>query len=238
MAINFGGVLYAWDSGQIIALFVIAAALLLAFVVQQKLLVFTTLSDRIFPLHFLRMKEPMLLGILMAANNAATFVLMYYLPLYFQFVKGAGSLNSGVKLLPLIILITATIMLNGGVMSKTGYYQPWYVFGSVLLLVGAVLICKSKALAICAAVLFEALAEGVLLTNMLLNSSNYPLDFYRRYIRLRSPNWDRLRKLPAVRLCGHSGSPRAITHVLCRDVHVARYVTCLCQTRTVPARLP
>lgn len=150
MAINFGGTLYAWSSSRIITLFVVAAALLLVFVVQQKLVVLTSLSNRLFPLQFLRMKEPMLLAVLMAANNAATFVLMYYLPLYFQFVKGVNSLESGVMLLPLIILITATIMINGGVMSKTGHYQAWYVFGSVLVLIGGVLICKSKVSATCA----------------------------------------------------------------------------------------
>ena len=144
VAINFGGTLYAWSSGRIIALFVIFGALIPVFIVQQKFVVLTTLSNRLFPLQFLRMKEPMLLAVLMAAKNAATFVLMYYLPLYFQFVKGIGSLKSGVMLLPLIIPITGTIMINGGVMSKTGHYQAWYVVGSILVLIGAVLFCKSK----------------------------------------------------------------------------------------------
>lgn len=143
VAINFGGTVYAWNSGQIISLFVVSGALIPVFVFQQKFVVLTSLSNRLFPLQFLRMKEPMLLAVLMAANNAATFVLMYYLPLHFQFIKGVGSLKSGAMLLPLIIPITGTIMINGGVMSKTGHYQAWYVFGSVLVLIGAVLFCKS-----------------------------------------------------------------------------------------------
>lgn len=93
-------------------------------------------------MHFLKMKEPVLLFILMAANNAGAFVLMYFIPLYFQFTRDVGALDSGVKLLPLIVAVTAAIMLNGGMMSKTGYYFPWYVGGSVLLLIGGVLMCK------------------------------------------------------------------------------------------------
>ena len=144
MAINFGGTLYSWNSGQVIALFVVSGVLIIAFALQQAFLLFTDTSRRMFPVHLLKMKEPVLLCVLMAANNAATFVLIYYIPLYFQFTRGVSSLNSGVRLLPLIVAITVTIMVNGGVLSKTGYYQPWYVFGSVLVLIGGVLMCKSK----------------------------------------------------------------------------------------------
>ena len=143
MAINFGGTTYAWNSGQTIALFVVSGILLLLFALQQFLNILTTVDNRMFPVHFLKMKEPVLLFILMAANNAGAFVLMYYIPIYFQFTRGAHSLNSGVRLLALIIAVTITIMLNGGVLSKTGYYQPWYIFGSILILIGGVLICKS-----------------------------------------------------------------------------------------------
>ena len=143
MAINFGGTTYAWNSGQTITLFVVSGILLVLFALQQSLNLLTSVNNRMFPVHFLKMKEPVLLFILMAANNAGAFVLMYYIPLYFQFTRGVSSLNSGVRLLALIIAVTITIMLNGGVLSKTGYYQPWYVFGSVLILIGGVLICKS-----------------------------------------------------------------------------------------------
>lgn len=144
MAINFGGTLYAWNSAQTIALFVVAGVVLIVFALQQTFTVLTHANGRMFPIHFLKMKEPVLLFILMAANNAGAFVLMYYIPLYFQFTRGIGSLNSGVRLLALIVMVTVTIMANGAVISKTGYYQPWYIVGSALILIGGVLMCKSK----------------------------------------------------------------------------------------------
>lgn len=144
MAMNFGGTLYPWKSGPIIALFVVASLSAAVFVLQQGTASLTTLDTRIFPIHLLRRKEALLLGILMAANNAATFVLIYYIPLFFQFTRGSNSLRSGVELLPLIILITFTIMLNGGILSKNGFYKPWYVVGSMLTIIGGVLICKYR----------------------------------------------------------------------------------------------
>jgi len=139
MAINFGGTLYPWGSGRTIALFVVAGVLATAFVVQQTWAVFTSLQTRLFPVHFLLQKEPALLGLLMTANNSATFVLVYYIPLLFQFTRGSNALRSSVQLLPLIVLITVTIMLNGAILSKTGLYKPWYVVGSVLVVIGGVL---------------------------------------------------------------------------------------------------
>ena len=95
-----------------------------------------------FPVQFLKRKEPVLLFILMAASNAGGFIPIYYIPTYFEFTRGDQPLHSAVRLLPLIVLISTTILVNGGFVSKTGYYQPWYIAGSVLTLVGGVLFCK------------------------------------------------------------------------------------------------
>ncbi len=141
MAINFGGTLYAWDSGQIIALFAVAGILTIMFSLQQVFTIFTRNQDRMFPIHFLNNKEAVLLFILTAAGNCAAFIPIYYIPLYFQFTRGDAALEAAVRLLPLICLISSTILFNGALMSKFGYYQPWYVGGSILILVGGILFC-------------------------------------------------------------------------------------------------
>ncbi|KAF1844287.1 MFS general substrate transporter [Cucurbitaria berberidis CBS 394.84] len=140
MAINFGGVLYAWSSGQIIALFVIAGVLFVAFSAQQGLALLTTKERRLFPVVFLHNKEAVLLFILTATFNSAAFIPIYYIPTYFQFTRGDGPLDAGVRLLPLIILITLMIIVNSTVLSKGGYYMPWYLGGSILSLIGCVLL--------------------------------------------------------------------------------------------------
>ncbi|KAI4170613.1 MAG: hypothetical protein LQ343_004845 [Gyalolechia ehrenbergii] len=141
MAINFGGTTYTWDSGQIIALFVVSGILFIIFGAQQTFN-FWTSDNRMFPVHMLKMKEPVLLFIAMAACNAGSYVCMYYIPLYFQFIKGVDALDSGVRMLPFIIVGTLTILINGGVLSKTGFYMPWYVAGSTIVLIGGVLLSR------------------------------------------------------------------------------------------------
>ncbi|KAL8759748.1 MAG: hypothetical protein Q9199_000554 [Rusavskia elegans] len=142
LATNFGGTLYAWDNGRIIALFVLAGLFSVAFAVQQTLTVFTRESDRMFPVQFLKMKEPVLLFIAMAAANAGGFIAIYYIPTYFAFVRGDHPVESAVRLLPLIVFISTIVLLNGAMVAKFRYYQPWYVAGGALVLIGGVLMSQ------------------------------------------------------------------------------------------------
>lgn len=142
MAINFGGTLYAWNGGQIIALFVVSGILFIVLGVQQTFSFMTTPVNRMFPVHFLKNKEAVLLFILSAAGNSSAFISIYYLPIYFQFTRGDSALESAVRLLPLIFLLSATILLSGFLMSKLGYYQPWYFAGAALSLISTALLCE------------------------------------------------------------------------------------------------
>lgn len=143
MAINFGGTLYSWNSAQIIVFFIFAVLVLLLFAVQQYFAFLTKEASRLFPVVFLRDKEALLLFILTATFNSAGFIPIYYIPTYFQFTRGDSPLQSAVRLLPLIAFITFLILVNGGYLSKGGYYMPWFLVGSVLTLVAGVLFCKS-----------------------------------------------------------------------------------------------
>jgi hypothetical protein len=124
MAINFGNALYAWNSGQIISMFVLSFILMVAFSIQQKFAWFTTKAERMFPTHLMRNKEANLLFICAACANTAGFLPIYYLPVYFQFSRGDDALGAAVRLLPLITILSTTIIANGYLMSKLGYYQP------------------------------------------------------------------------------------------------------------------
>lgn len=142
MGINLGGTLYDWNSGQIIALFVVSGVLFIIFGLQQSFTVLTTLANRLFPCHFLRNHNTIMLFACASAVNTAGFIPIYYTPLYFQFTRGDSAIEAAVRLLPLIIVLSAAILANGHLMGKLSYFQPWYVFGSVLALVGGVLMSK------------------------------------------------------------------------------------------------
>jgi hypothetical protein len=136
MAINFGGTVYAWDSGREIALWVVSGAIFLAFCLQQKFAFSTSKENRLFPADFLCMYDMWLLFICMASASTCVFVPTYFIPLYFQFVRGDGPLDAGVRLLPFICVMVFCGLLSGGLMTKSGYYMPWFFLGGCLTLTG------------------------------------------------------------------------------------------------------
>ncbi|KZL74868.1 mfs drug efflux transporter [Colletotrichum incanum] len=142
MAINLGGSLYAWNSPQIIALFVVMAVVFIIFGIQQGVPFFTALENRIFPGQFFRNINALFLFICASAVNTAGFIPIYYVPLYFQFTRGDSAIDAAVRLLPLIIVLSASILANGHLMGRFSYFQPWYVFGSILALIGGVLMSR------------------------------------------------------------------------------------------------
>jgi hypothetical protein len=52
------------------------------------------------------------------------FVVITYLPLWFQTVKHASALRSGVMITPLIISSVVMSALSGGSTQAIGYYNP------------------------------------------------------------------------------------------------------------------
>ncbi|KAB2572711.1 hypothetical protein BFW01_g10315 [Lasiodiplodia theobromae] len=145
MATNVGGTMWSWGSGPSIALFVVAGVLILAFAIQQGFKILTRYEDRVFPVQFLWNKDAVLLFICAAASNTAAFVPIYYIPIYFQFTRGDTPLESAVRLLPLIFLLSATVFTNGQVMSKWGSFQDWYIGGNILIIIGGALFSRITA---------------------------------------------------------------------------------------------
>ena len=144
MAINFGGIIYPWNSGPTISCFVVSGVLFIVFGLQQSFCVLTTEETRIFPCQFLKHKLLIVLFVQMSASVTIFFVPIYFIPLFFQFARNDSAIEAGVRLLPLICLLVFAVILNGALMSKYGYYMPWYLVGGCLALIGSALMCTVK----------------------------------------------------------------------------------------------
>ncbi|KAL9094757.1 MAG: hypothetical protein Q9165_003028 [Trypethelium subeluteriae] len=131
MAISFGGTTYAWNSAQEIALFCVSGVLFIALCIHQ---VWSDPQRRMFPVHFLKNKDLLIQFLVGAAAGTSSFVTIYFIPLYFQFLQSSSSLLAGIRLLPFIGSLAAFTMLNGNLMVRSGYSMPWYVVGSALVI--------------------------------------------------------------------------------------------------------
>jgi hypothetical protein len=70
----------------------------------------------------------------------AMFILLYYLPIYFQSIQSASTAQSGIRNLPLILAISLLTILSGGLITATGHFGSQMVVGSALATIGSGLI--------------------------------------------------------------------------------------------------
>ncbi|TVY75843.1 Efflux pump DEP3 [Lachnellula suecica] len=139
MAMQFGGTTYGWKSGSEIALWVVAAATVFAFVLTQIFHPFVESTDKFYPARMLKNWRLAILQWATATGTATVFIPIYYIPFFFQFAKGDAPLISAVRLLPFVFAIVILSLLNGFFMQKLGYYAPWFFVGGIFGLVGGAL---------------------------------------------------------------------------------------------------
>jgi MFS family permease len=69
--------------------------------------------------------------------GAGFFVLIFYLPLYFQSVKGSTATRSGIEVLPLLLATVLSSIISGGLITAVGYYTPFILWGTAMFSIGS-----------------------------------------------------------------------------------------------------
>ncbi len=67
----------------------------------------------------------------------AFFIMVYYLPIWFQAVHGVSPLQSGIDNIPLILAQVLASLAAGFLTTIKGYYMPFVLASSILMAVGA-----------------------------------------------------------------------------------------------------
>ncbi|KAI9332427.1 major facilitator superfamily domain-containing protein [Zopfochytrium polystomum] len=131
-----GGTQYAWNSPIVISLFVVGGVFLAVFVfVEMKIAARPIVPPRLFN------DSKVVATFLTAAFfGAAFFGLIFYVPQWFQVVKGDSATSAGIRTLPLIIALVLCSVGTGMVSSATGLAWGFIPAGSVITSLAAVLI--------------------------------------------------------------------------------------------------
>ncbi|ROV90262.1 hypothetical protein VPNG_09907 [Cytospora leucostoma] len=133
LALQWGGLTYAWGNGRIIALLTLAGVLLTGFVVAQVVRPETaTVPPRIFA------QRSIIAGFWSTFFiGASMMITFYYLPLWFQAIKGYSAVDAGIRSLSMVLPMVLASITTGVLISKIGYYTPFMICGVVLLSIGA-----------------------------------------------------------------------------------------------------
>lgn len=132
LALQWGGTEYSWKNARIIVLLVLCGVLCLAFVgVQIWKQESGTVPPRIVK------QRSVAACVWCAFFNGAGMTMIYYLPIWFQAIKGVSAVQSGVMLLPIILSTVIGSLSSGFIISKIGYYTPFFILSSTITPIGA-----------------------------------------------------------------------------------------------------
>ena len=140
LAFSWAGTKYSWDSGRVIGPLVTFTILLTAFVYNQ----FRLGHAAALPPHIIKRRTVIAGFVFMVCANSTGNVLEYYLPTYYQIVRGYSPTESGYMMLPIIISATIGSILHGAGTSTFGYYAPFMLLASIIMPIAAGLITTMK----------------------------------------------------------------------------------------------
>ena len=140
IALQWGGFTYPWSDGRIIALFVVFGVCILTFIGIQ---FWRPKVATVSPL-MLRKRSVWAAATFAFFMGSAFYVAVYYLPIWFQAVKGVNAYESGIRNIPILLAVVIGTVISGGLVTKFGYYTPFMLASSVLTSVGAGLLTTLK----------------------------------------------------------------------------------------------
>ncbi|KAJ7284548.1 MFS transporter [Mycena rebaudengoi] len=140
IALQWGGTKYEWKNGRIIGLFVTFGVLFAIFIGIQ----IWKQDAATVPPRILKQRSIWASAWYALCMGASFFILVFYIPIWFQAIKGVSAVQSGIRNLPMILSLVLASIVAGGIITVTGYYTPFLYASSVLMAVGAGLLATLK----------------------------------------------------------------------------------------------
>lgn len=129
LPLQWAGIEYAWNDYRVIVPLVLSGLTFLVFLYVEH---FRGVKA-VFPLTLCRSRTVSTSALFGFFLNATFVVVENYLPIWFQLVKHASPIKSGLMLLPTILSMLIGVALSGVGTSGFGYYVPFMLASSVIL---------------------------------------------------------------------------------------------------------
>ncbi|MCD9198846.1 MDR family MFS transporter [Aeromicrobium wangtongii] len=137
LATSWGGTTHPWGSPTIIGLFAGGALALGIFVLVELRAIEPILPMRLF--------KERVFWTCCALSFVVGFAMMgsiTFLPTFLQYVDGVNAMDSGVRMLPMVLGLMLTAITSGNIVSKTGRYKIFPVVGTPVIAIGLLLLSR------------------------------------------------------------------------------------------------
>lgn len=119
LALQYGGNKYAWNSSVVIGLFCGAGATFVCFILWE----WYKGDDAMIPYSMICRQTVWTSCVVYGFLMATLLVASYYLPIYFQAIRGVNAMLSGVYILPSILSQSALAIISGALGKKPACFQ-------------------------------------------------------------------------------------------------------------------
>ncbi len=141
LALQWGGTTYAWSNSKVWGCLLGFGLLIGTFTgIQFWKGDLATLPPRIL----LRQRTVFVCAFFSAFLAMGLYTHIYYLPFYFQAVKGTTAEQSGIRTIPYLVSLTISSVIVGGCITTIGPYVPFTWVGSAVFAVGSGLLYSLK----------------------------------------------------------------------------------------------
>lgn len=132
-----GGTVRPWSDPQLWCILAFGLAGIAGFIYEERLA-----SQPIIPLALFRNRSFLLCSLIGLIIGMSQFGSVTFLPLYLQVVKGATPTQAGLQLIPLMGGLLLTSIISGRIISHTGKYRLFPIAGTLLGVIGMVLLTR------------------------------------------------------------------------------------------------
>ncbi|KAF9980851.1 hypothetical protein BGZ75_007893 [Mortierella antarctica] len=135
LALNWGGSKYPWNDSMIIGLLCGGFALAIVFTLVE----WKIPKEPIVPVHLFKIRNLWSTYASLFFGGMSFFGILFYLPVYFQVVKGESATIGGLETIPFMCAIAITSISSGIWVLKRGTYAFFPALGNALFTAGSAL---------------------------------------------------------------------------------------------------
>ncbi|KAL1653390.1 hypothetical protein SLS61_003898 [Didymella pomorum] len=133
LALQWGGFTYAWSNSKVWGTLLGFVLIIIVFIVIQ----FYQGDKATIPVRVFKQRTILVSCVFSALLSMALYTHIFYLPFYFQAIKGTTAEESGIRTIAYLVSITVSSIVIGALITVVGWYAPFMWFGSGVFAIGA-----------------------------------------------------------------------------------------------------